>query len=200
MQIQLSKLYLDPLEQFDVFQVLPSIWFTPTNLSLFAILNLLVLFFVIYATVYPEQPHSTAPSVLAYGMRSVYQMVADISSGNIRLHKQVHFPLLFYLFMFIVISNLVGLIPYAFTITSSFAVTFFLSLGLFLGINILSFYQHGYSAIGFAVPQGSPLMLAPLIAVVELISYISRVFSLSIRLFANMMAGHTLLKILIGFS
>lgn len=93
-----------------------------------------------------------------------------------------------------------GLIPFSYTITSSFAFTFYLSLSLFIGINILGIYQHSYAIFAFGLPNGSPLPLAPLIAVVELISYFSRIFSLSIRLFANMMAGHTLLKILIGFS
>jgi F-type H+-transporting ATPase subunit a len=127
-------------------------------------------------------------------------MVANLAESNIRLTKQVYFPLLFYIFMLILVSNLVGMIPFSYTVTSSFIFTFYLSLALFIGINLIGIYQHAYAIFAFGVPTGSPLILAPLIAAVEFISYFSRIFSLSIRLFANMMAGHTLLKILIGFS
>jgi ATP synthase subunit 6 len=192
--------YFDPLEQFDVIQLFPSISFALTNLTLILALNFLILGFLIYATIYPNQTHSTSPSVVGDLVRNIYEMLANLAESNIRLSKQVYFPILFYIFMLILISNLVGMIPFSYTVTSSFIFTFYLALALFTGINLIGVYQHAYSIFAFGVPTGSPLILAPLIAAVEFISYFSRIFSLSIRLFANMMAGHTLLKILIGFS
>ena len=192
--------YFDPLEQFDVIQLFPSISYALTNLTLILALNFLILGFLIYATIFPNQTHSTSPSVVGDLVRNIYEMLANLADSNIRLSKQVYFPILFYIFMLILISNLVGMIPFSYTVTSSFIFTFYLALALFTGINLIGVYQHAYSIFAFGVPTGSPLILAPLIAAVELISYFSRIFSLSIRLFANMMAGHTLLKILIGFS
>jgi ATP synthase subunit 6 len=192
--------YFDPLEQFDVIQLFPSISYALTNLTFILFFNLLLFGFLLYATIYPNQTHSTSPSVVGDLVRNVYEMLANLAESNIRLTKQVYFPILFYIFMLIIISNLVGMIPFSYTVTSSFIFTFYLALALFIGINLIGVYQHAYSIFAFGVPTGSPLILAPLIAAVELISYFSRIFSLSIRLFANMMAGHTLLKILIGFS
>ena len=195
-----AKHYFDPLEQFDVIQLFPSISYALTNLTLILFLNLLIFGFLIYATIYPNQSHSTSPSVVGDLVRNVYEMLATLAESNIRLSKQVYFPILFYIFLLILISNLVGMIPFSYTVTSSFVFTFYIALALFTGINLIGIYQHAYSIFAFGVPTGSPLILAPLIAAVEFISYFSRIFSLSIRLFANMMAGHTLLKILIGFS
>ena len=192
--------YFDPLEQFDVIQLFPSISYALTNLTVILLLNIILFGFLLYATIYPNQTHSTSPSVLADLVRNVYEMLANLAESNIRLSKQVYFPLLFYIFMLIIVSNLVGMIPFSYTVTSSFIFTFYLALALFIGINLIGVYQHAYAIFAFGVPTGSPLILAPLIAAVEFISYFSRIFSLSIRLFANMMAGHTLLKILIGFS
>jgi len=183
-----------------VIQLFPSIHFALTNLTFILLLNLLLFGFLIYATIYPHQSHSTASSVVGDLIRQIYEMVANLAASNIRLTNQVYFPLLFYIFMLILVSNLVGMIPFSYTVTSSFIFTFYLALALFTGINLIGIHQHAYAIFTFGVPTGSPLILAPLIAAVEFISYFSRIFSLSIRLFANMMAGHTLLKILIGFS
>jgi len=97
-------------------------------------------------------------------------------------------------------ANLIGMIPFTFTITSHIIVTFCLSFCLFVGINIRSVIDKQVSFFALFLPSGAPLLIAPFLVLIELISYIARVFSLAIRLFANMMAGHSLLKILIGFS
>jgi len=96
--------------------------------------------------------------------------------------------------------NLVGMIPFAFTVTSHIIVTFTLSFTLFVGINLRAVIDKQFGFFSLFLPSGAPIVIAPFLVVIELISYIARVFSLAIRLFANMMAGHTLLKILIGFS
>jgi ATP synthase subunit 6 len=95
---------------------------------------------------------------------------------------------------------MVGLIPYSFTVTSSFVITFFLALSHFTGINIIGFFKTQWETANLLLPSGVPLAIAPFLILIELVSYVAKVFSLSIRLFANMMSGHALLKILIGFS
>ncbi len=107
---------------------------------------------------------------------------------------------LFFLFFFILVANLVGLIPYSFTITSSFMVTFYIALSHFIGINLIGLFEHKWKLSNLLLPSGVPLMIAPFLILIELVSYIAKVLSLSIRLFANMMSGHALLKILIGFA
>jgi len=107
---------------------------------------------------------------------------------------------LFFLFTNLLFFNVLGLLPFTFTVTSSFVVTLFFSLTVFLAANIMGIYYNGSSLIFNFLPTGTPLFIAPLLILIEIISYFSRIFSLSIRLFANMLSGHGLLKILIGFS
>jgi len=110
------------------------------------------------------------------------------------------FPLIFSLFFFILSLNTIGLIPYSFTLTSHLIVTFALSLFLFIGLNIICIQIHGLEFFSLFLPQGTSFFLALLLVPIELISYFFKPISLSIRLFANMMAGHTLLKVIVGFS
>ena len=111
-----------------------------------------------------------------------------------------YFPFIFTLFVFILGANLIGMIPYSFTSTSHIVVTFGLSLSIFIGVTLLGFLTHGLHFLSFFLPGGAPLALAPLLVVLEVVSYSFRAISLGVRLFANMMAGHTLVKILSGFS
>jgi len=110
------------------------------------------------------------------------------------------FPLIFTTFMIILICNVQGMIPYSFTVTSHLIVTFSLALAIFIGINIIGVLKNGRHFLSLFFPPGAPLPLAPLLVFIELVSYVFRVLSLSIRLFANLMSGHTLLKILSGFA
>jgi F0F1-type ATP synthase membrane subunit a len=111
---------LDPLEQFDVIKLLPTISYTLTNLTFILFLNLLLISSFIYATLYSNQSHSLSPSIIAYGVRTVFNLVAGLAESNIRLSKQVYFPILLYVFVLILVSNLVGMIPFSYTVTSSF--------------------------------------------------------------------------------
>jgi ATP synthase subunit 6 len=99
-----------------------------------------------------------------------------------------------------VLTNLIGMIPYSFTITSHLFITFSLALTIFIGINIIAIKKHKLHFLGFFLPSGVHIALAPLLVPIEVVSYVARVFSLAIRLFANMMSGHTLLKIIAGFA
>jgi len=112
---------------------------------------------------------------------------------------QIYFPFLYTLFIFILINNLIGLIPYSFASTSHFVLTFSLSFTIVLGATILGFQKHGLKFFSLFVPAGCPLALLPLLVLIELISYLARNISLGLRLAANITAGHMLLNILSGF-
>ena len=109
------------------------------------------------------------------------------------------FPFIFTLFMFVLFCNMIGMLPYSFTVTSHIIVTFVLASAVFIGVTILGFIKHGIKYLELFVPKGVPVILLPLIIIIEIISYLSRPVSLSVRLFANMMAGHTMLKVFGGF-
>jgi len=110
------------------------------------------------------------------------------------------FPIIFTIFVFIFSCNLLGMIPYTFTVTSHIIFTFCLGMSIFIGINILGIKKHGLHFFSLFLPPGAPLSLALLLVPIEFVSYMFKPISLGVRLFANLMAGHTLLKVIIGFS
>ena len=116
-----------------------------------------------------------------------------------QLGKEIYLPFVYSLFIFILIANLLGNIPYSYTITTSIIVTIGLSFTILTGVTILALYLHNLKFFSYFVPSGTPLALVPLLVLIELTSYLARAFSLGIRLFANMVAGHTLMKILATF-
>jgi F-type H+-transporting ATPase subunit a len=117
----------------------------------------------------------------------------QIGSAN-----EMFLPFIYSLFFFIILANLNGNVPYGYTLTTSIIVSIGLSFTIFFGVTILGLYRHGVHFFSFFVPAGTPLGMVPLLVLIELISYLARAFSLGVRLFANMVAGHTLLKILSG--
>jgi F-type H+-transporting ATPase subunit a len=128
-----------------------------------------------------------------------YQFIAKMVSDNIGKEGRTYFPLIFSIFMFVLFGNLLGMIPYSFTFTSHIAVTLTMALLIFILVTVIAFIKHGFKFFSFFLPAGVPIVLAPLMIAIEVISYFTRPFSLSVRLFANMMAGHTLLKVIGGF-
>ena len=131
----------------------------------------------------------------------VHQLILSIVKENIKDNRAgKFFPLIITLFIFILLINLIGLLPYSYTLTAQFCVTLCLSLSIFIGINIISVKQHGLKFFALFIPSGTSVVLAFLLVPIELISYVFKPISLSIRLFANMMAGHTLLKVIAGFA
>lgn len=128
-----------------------------------------------------------------------YEFIADMLREAAGTQARRFFPFVFTLFMFVLVANLAGLLPYAFTVTSHIAVTFALAATVFIGVTVLGFMKHGIGFLKLFVISGVPAVLTPLLVVIEFISYLSRPISLSVRLFANMMAGHTLLKVIAGF-
>jgi len=128
-----------------------------------------------------------------------YEFVAGMLRDNVGTAGRRYFPFIFTLFMFVLFCNLLGMIPYSFTVTSHIIVTFALAAVVFIGVTIIGFARHGAHFLKLFVPSGVPIFLLPLLIVIELISYLIRPVSLSVRLFANMLAGHTMLKVFGGF-
>ena len=191
-----------PLEQFSIISLIPfhfqNIYLSFTNSSLYLMLTS-VLIFTLFFLVTKNQGYLVASRWQSV-VEMIYEFVVSLVSEQIGAKGEKYFPLIFTTFVFLLFTNLIGMIPYSFTATSHFLVTFGLSLSIFIGITIVGFQTHGLHFFSFLLPKGAPLALAPLLVVLELVSYCFRAISLGVRLFANMMAGHTLVKILSGFS
>ena len=128
-----------------------------------------------------------------------YEFVAGVLRDNVGQAGRPYFPFIFSLFMFILFCNAIGMIPYTFTVTSHIIVTFAMALFVFLGVTLIGFWKHGLHFLAFFVPHGVPKALLPLVVVIEVISFLSRPISLALRLFANMTAGHTMMKVFGSF-
>lgn len=196
----MSTFIRSPLEQFEIiaFPVL-SIYFTNNTL----LLLLMLTFFVIFNTVLKNQMNSSLflipnrwQNLLENSFNIVIQMVFD-SINEVK--GQYFFPIVFITFINVILLNLVGLIPSSFTITSHFIYTLCLSISLFIGINIICIKLHSVKSLSLFLPQNTSIFLAFLLVPIEIVSYIFKPISLAIRLFANMMGGHTLLKVIAGF-
>jgi F-type H+-transporting ATPase subunit a len=129
-----------------------------------------------------------------------YEFIANMIRENVGAEGRKYFPFIFTLFMFILVGNLVGMIPFAYTFTSQIIVTFAMAATIFIGVTVIGLLRHGLHFFSLFVPSGTPLILAPLLIPIEVISYFVRPVSLSVRLFANMMAGHTMMKVFGGFT
>ena len=167
-----------------------------TNSSAFMLLS------VICATalmVLAVRPRAGVPGRWQLLAELSYQFIAKMVADNIGKEGRVYFPLIFSIFIFVLFGNLLGMIPYSFTFTSHIAVTLTMALLIFIMVTLIAFFKHGMKFFSFFLPEGVPIILAPLMIAIEVISYFTRPFSLSVRLFANMMAGHTLLKVIGGF-
>jgi len=192
-----------PLEQFEILPLFNTSAFgIITNATIILILIFIFLYFF-FKTSFNQKDNSlyVIPHRWQVIIEIIYKAILSLVTDNISGEKaQFFFPLVFSLFFFILNINLIGLIPYSFTLTSHIVVTFSLSIAIFIGINIICFRLHGVEFFSLFFPAGTSLVLALLLVPVELLSYIFRPISLGIRLFANMMAGHTLLKVFAGFA
>ena len=191
----------NPMHQFQVYKIGPEINLgginlSFTNASLFmGLSSILILLFLYLGT----KKKSLVPTKIQFITESSYTFVAKMINDTAGSGAKVFFPFIFTLFMFVLFANMVGMLPYSFTVTSHIIVTFVLAAIVFIGVTILGFIKHGFKYLGLFVPKGVPVILLPLIVIIEIISYLSRPVSLSVRLFANMMAGHTMLKVFGGF-
>ncbi|ABC24041.1 F0F1 ATP synthase subunit A [Rhodospirillum rubrum] len=139
------------------------------------------------------------PGRLQSAAEMLYEFVANMIRDNVGKEGMKYFPYILTLFVFVFLGNMLGMLPYSFTFTSHIAVTAALAVGIFIAVTIIGFARHGFHYFRMFFPHGAPLLTAPLLIPIELISYLSRPFSLSVRLFANMTVGHIMLKVLAGF-
>jgi F-type H+-transporting ATPase subunit a len=128
-----------------------------------------------------------------------YEFIASMLRDTVGSDGRRYFPFVFSLFMFILFGNMLGMMPYGFTFTSHIIVTFAMAIVVFLGVTVLGFVKHGLHFFTFFVPPGTSPIMWPLMIPIEIISYLSRPISLGVRLFANLTAGHTMLKVFAGF-
>jgi F-type H+-transporting ATPase subunit a len=192
---------LNPMHQFEVYKIGPEINLNGinisfTNASLFmTISSILILALLFLGT----KKKLLIPSKAQLITEMTYTFVAKMINDTAGSSAKDFFPFIFTLFMFVLFCNMVGMIPYSFTVTSHIIVTFVLASIVFIGVTIIGFVKHGIKYLELFVPKGVPFVLLPLIIIIEVISYLSRPVSLSVRLFANMMAGHTMMKVFGGF-
>lgn len=189
-----------PLSQFEIQEWIPlyigDFNASFTNASFFMMLVVLS----IWIFVAGGMRHAGAvPGRWQSMVEVIYEFIAGMLHDVVGPEARRFFPFVFSLFMFILFANLMGMIPYAFTVTSHIVITFAFAAFIFIGVTLLGFVNHGVKFLELFVPKGVPIFLAPLLVVIELISYLTRPLSLSVRLFANMMAGHTMLKVIGGF-
>jgi len=202
----LNKIFVSsPLEQFQVIPILSLQYgifdFSITNETVILIIIFFLTMSFIFSLLKEDNTFYIIPSKWQVVIEGVYKLILSLVVDNIRDKRgQLFFPLVFSIFLFILSLNLIGLVPYSFTLTSHLIVTLALSLAVFIGINIICIRIHGMKFFSLFLPPGTSIVLALLLVPIELISYVFKPVSLSIRLFANMMAGHTLLKVIAGFA
>lgn len=190
-----------PLSQFEVKKIIDlnfgSVDVSFTNSSLYMVLaTLAAIFFMIFAT----RKKSLIPSKLQVIAESIYNFVAEMVKGGIGNEGSKFFPLVFSLFLFILFCNILGLTPYSFTATSQIIITLSLALVAFITVTVFAIKRNGFSGfLHMFIPSGVPAFMLPLIFLIEFFSFVIRPVTLSVRLFANMVAGHVLLKVIAGF-
>ena len=191
----------NPMQQFTVHRIGPEIKISGidlsfTNASLFMVISATVIMLFLFLG---SKEKKIIPNKLQLIAEMFYTFVAKMISDTAGSKAKPYFPFIFSLFMFVLFCNMVGMLPYSFTVTSHIIITLILALFIFIAVTIIGFIKHGFKYLSIFVPSGVPTILLPLITIIEIISYLSRPVSLSVRLFANMMAGHTMLKVFGGF-
>ena len=192
-----------PLEQFEVTPlvsitapVLGNFVLALTNLGLYAIITVVL---VLGLHVLGNNAHRLVPSRWSIAVESAYATVHGIVRDQIGPANEIYTPFVYALFWFVLVANLNGNVPYGYTITTSAIAAMGLSVLVFVAVTALGLSLHGVHFFSYFVPSGTPLALVPALVLIELISYLARAVSLGVRLFSNMVAGHTLLKILSTF-
>lgn len=194
-----------PLDQFEIRNLvslqgplLNDINLSVTNISLYLFISVIVAFSM---TILANNNGKIISNKWSVSQETLYATIYSIVVNQIDSKKgQIYFPFMYVLFIFILINNLIGMIPYSFASTSHFILTFSLSFTIVLGATIVGFNLHGLKFFSLFVPAGCPLGLLPLLVLIEFISYLARNVSLGLRLAANILSGHMLLNILSGFT
>ena len=191
----------NPMHQFNVNKIGPKIEIggidlSFTNSSLFMIISATLITILLFLG---TKEKKIIPGKIQLISEMLYNFISKMISDTAGKKAKPYFPFIFSLFVFILFCNMVGMLPYSFTVTSHIIVTLTFAIFIFIGVTILGFVMHGFKYLKIFVPSGVPIVLLPIISIIEIISYLSRPVSLSVRLFANMMAGHTMLKVFGGF-
>ena len=191
----------NPMTQFEVYKIGPELKFVGfdlsfTNSSLFMVLSALVILGFLH---FSTSNKKIIPDKIQLISEMLYNFIAKMISDTAGSKAKPYFPFIFSLFTFVLMCNMIGMLPYSFTVTSHIIVTMIMALFIFIAVTVIGFLKHGAKYLSIFVPSGVPVVLLPLITVIEIISYLSRPISLSVRLFANMMAGHTMLKVFGSF-
>jgi len=189
-----------PLAQFEIKTLIPlQIGDTNVSFTNSALFMALALILVTVFLVFGMRGRALVPGRWQSMAELSYEFVANLLRDTVGSEGRKYFPFVFSLFMFILFGNMLGMIPYGFTFTSHIIVTFAMAIMVFVGVTVLGFVKHGLHFFSFFVPPGVSVVLWPLMIPIEIISYLSRPISLSVRLFANLTAGHTMLKVFAGF-
>jgi F-type H+-transporting ATPase subunit a len=189
-----------PLSQFSIQKIFEiscfgfDISFTNSSFSMLAAVSVICI-----ALYYSVRSFSLVPSKIQVCAELIHEMIKDTIKNNAGHQAEKFMPIILSLFLFVLSCNLFGMLPYSFTSTSHIIVTFALAMLVFVVITCVGFVNHGMHFLSLFLPEGVPIWLAPLIIVIELFAYLARPVSLSLRLAANMVAGHILLKVLAGF-
>jgi F-type H+-transporting ATPase subunit a len=201
--VNLYKDILSPLEQFEIrdllsLDALGNLHISITNIGFYLTVGA---FFIFMLNILSTNYNKLVSNNWSISQESLYATIHSIVTNQINSKGgQIYFPFIYTLFIFILINNLIGLVPYSFASTSHFVLTFSLSFSIILGATILGFQKHGLEFFSLLVPAGCPLALLPLLVLIEFISYLARNISLGLRLAANILSGHMLLNILAGFT
>jgi|TARA_R110002072_G_scaffold4706_9_gene32896 F-type H+-transporting ATPase subunit a len=167
-----------------------------TNSSLWMVITVIIAtLFMVMAM----RGRALVPGRLQSSAEILYEMIANMVRDNVGNEGRKYFPFIFSLFMFVLVGNLLGMVPGAFAFTSHLAVTFAMAMVIFLAVTVIGFTRHGFGYLRMFFPHGAPLWTAVILVPIELVSYLSRPISLSMRLFANIMAGHILVEVFAGF-
>jgi|TARA_R110000772_G_scaffold111977_7_gene216125 F-type H+-transporting ATPase subunit a len=189
-----------PLAQFEIKRLVEmnvgGLDVSFTNASLFMVFAIVAV--TLFLT-FSMRSRAMVPGRMQSMAELSYEFIANMIKDNVGSEGRRYFPFIFTLFMFVLFCNLLGMIPYTFTVTSQIIVTFALAALVFIGVTLIGIFKHGFKFLTFFVPSGVPVALLVILVPIEIISYFVRPISLSVRLFANMLAGHTLLKVFGGF-
>jgi F-type H+-transporting ATPase subunit a len=189
----LAQFLIEPIVRLHVAGV--NISYTNASLMMTIVVVLIVGLFLIAM----RRPR-LVPGRLQSTAELAYEFIAGMVDDNLGPEGRAFFPFVFTLFLFLLIGNLISLVPYSYSFTAQFVVTAALALFVFLLVTVIAFVRHGLHFFSFFFPEGTPLIMAPLIIVIEIVSYLSRPLTLALRLFANMLAEHTLMLVFAGFA
>jgi F-type H+-transporting ATPase subunit a len=192
---------MDPIHQFEIQKLLTfgrigNVEIALTNSALFMLIALLLISSLMIGA---TSPRALVPGRMQALAEMSYEFVATTLRSSAGAEGMKFFPFVFTLFMFILAVNVIGLIPYAFTVTSHIIITASLALLVFITVIVYGFWRNGLRFFKLFAPSGIPIFLMPLIVLIEVMSFLSRPLSHSLRLFANMLAGHITLKVFAGF-